>query len=161
MRNLRLAWPLAALLTCSALPAPVFAAEPAKVERLLEVMHSRESMTQLSQKMLGGMRERMMAECLRQGTPRARCEANVPQMQGVIEQAFAEALDWDKLRPEIVKIYADVLTGREVDAAVAHYSTPEGQALIAKLPELFEKQMAIGQRRMQAQAPKLEAELKA
>jgi hypothetical protein len=78
-----------------------------------------------------------------------------------MDRALSDAFKWDDLKPQFVTIYAKELTDAEMDAAVAFYSTPEGQSLLNKMPQLMQEGAKIGQQRMQAVTPRLQAESEA
>jgi hypothetical protein len=144
------------------LPAvPAMAADSARVERLLETMHMAGSMDVVRQQQLEAVGAQMMADCLKRGSTRARCEEAVPQLVAPVERAFAAAMTWDALRPDIVALYAGALTDAEVEAAIAHYDTPEGQALLTKLPVLGQRVATLGEQRVAAGAATLRRELAA
>jgi hypothetical protein len=141
------------------LAAPAGAADRAKVSRMLDAMRMAESMDAMKHQQLDAMGAEMMADCLKRGSSQARCDEAVPQLLAPVGRAFDVALSWDGLREEMVALYAEALTDAEVDAAIAHYTTPEGQSLLAKLPLLVQRGAALGEKRMATVAPTLRKEL--
>jgi hypothetical protein len=69
-------------------------------------------------------------------------------------------LSWEKLKPDVVKLYADAYTEQELDAIIAFYKSPVGQSVIAKQADLQTKTSAIAQQRMAAVYPELQKLLK-
>jgi len=65
-------------------------------------------------------------------------------------------LSWDKIGPEIVKIYRDSFSVEEIDSLLAFYQSPVGRALVKKTPALMTKAMAIAQARMTAIMPEIQ-----
>jgi hypothetical protein len=65
-------------------------------------------------------------------------------------------MDWQKLKPEYVKLYAEVFTEEEIEGMVAFYKTPAGHAMIEKMPALLSKSMEIGQRQMAGIMPEIQ-----
>lgn len=53
-----------------------------------------------------------------------------------VSQAVSEEVNWDKLRPQFVKAYADTFTEAELDGILAFYKSPAGQAWEAKSTDL-------------------------
>jgi hypothetical protein len=154
--SLSLAGGLAALLLAT---APAGAADRTRVGTMLEAMRMAESMGALKAQQIDVVRDQMLADCLKRGSTQARCEEAVPQLMAPVQRAFDNALEWDALREEMVSIYAEALTDAEVDAAIAHYSTPEGQSLLGKLPMLVQRGAALGEKRMATIGPTLRKEL--
>ncbi|HTY98212.1 MAG TPA: DUF2059 domain-containing protein [Rhodocyclaceae bacterium] len=67
-----------------------------------------------------------------------------------------EEMSWQKLEPMYVRLYQDSFTEEEVQAMVAFYRTPAGQALIEKMPTLMQRAMLEVQTLMAAMMPKLQ-----
>jgi hypothetical protein len=59
------------------------------------------------------------------------------------------------MRPIYVTIYKESLERSDVDAMIAFYKTPAGQAVLAKLPAILQRSMSVAQARLQAVIPKL------
>ena len=156
---MRAVLPLACGLAALLLAGAAEAADRAKVARLLDVMHMADSMDAMKQQTLADARKSMLAECLHRGSTQARCDEGVAQMLVPVGKALDTALGWDAMREETIAIYAEALTDAEVDAATAHYATPEGQSLRSKLPSLVQRGVALGQKRMAAVRPQLERDM--
>lgn len=77
-----------------------------------------------------------------------------------IGAVFRSEMSWDKMRPLYVAIYKESLDQAEVDGLVAFYKSPVGQAVVAKLPAVMQRTMAVTQLQMQALMPKIDAAMK-
>lgn len=66
-----------------------------------------------------------------------------------------EAVNWSRLEPQFVDLYASTYSEEEVDGILAFYRSPTGQTMIAKQPELLTKSQAISQAQLVAIQPKL------
>jgi len=64
-------------------------------------------------------------------------------------------LNWAEMRPIYVAIYKESLEQSDVDAMIAFYKTPAGQAVLAKLPAILQRSMSVAQARLQTVIPKL------
>ena len=64
-------------------------------------------------------------------------------------QIVSEQLNWEKLRVQFVKAYADTFTEEEIDGFLAFFKSPAGQAWIAKSSDVRDKARAISQQAMQ------------
>lgn len=74
----------------------------------------------------------------------------------VLEEFFNQYMSWESIKPDLVKIYMEAFTKEEVDALADFYRTDVGQKAAKLLPELSQKGMLIGQKRIQDNLPKLE-----
>jgi uncharacterized protein len=83
------------------------------------------------------------------------------EMQSMMDKMSAlvtNALSWEKLKPDFVKIYAEAFTETQLEEMIAFYKSPTGQAMVEKSPELMRKGSEISQKRMvdlQAEIQKL------
>ncbi len=68
----------------------------------------------------------------------------------------AEELSWEKVKNDYITLYAETLTEDELKAAIAFYKTPEGQAFVAKQPELMKRAMELNQKLMVKIMPRLQ-----
>lgn len=76
-----------------------------------------------------------------------------------VKNAFIDelknALSWESVKEDYVKIYTDVFAEDEIRALVDFYKSPIGQKLVAKQPELMEKSMELSQKRFMETMPRL------
>ena len=79
-------------------------------------------------------------------------------MNRVVAQV-EERMSWDKLKPEYMKVYADVFSEEEITGIVAFYKTPIGHAMLDKMPLLMSKSMEISQRRMAGLMPEIQRQM--
>lgn len=69
----------------------------------------------------------------------------VQQAQQRILQLLQESLSWEKMKPMLMKVYAETFTEEEVDGILNFYRSPAGQAMLQKMPALVQRSMAMGQ----------------
>lgn len=70
-----------------------------------------------------------------------------------ISQILSDEMNWDKLRPQFVKLYADKFTEEELEGILSFYKSPLGQAWTAKSSELTAEAVKVsGQAMQDAQA---------
>jgi hypothetical protein len=65
-------------------------------------------------------------------------------------------MSYEKLKPDMVEVYASTFTTEELDGLVAFYSTPVGRAYAEKMPELTKRLVALSQARMQDLMPRVQ-----
>ena len=127
------------------------ASKRTKAEQLLTAMKS----DALSRQMIEQFRTTMMN---RMGT----ADAPAP-MKPLMEQyrqkmidLVADHLQWSRLKPKIVTIYAESFTEEELNGILAFYASPAGHALVDKMPGLVTKSMEISQKEMETLQPEIQ-----
>ena len=95
------------------------------------------------------MLERAQNTVKTQTTRQVTAPADKAALEEKISPVLAQELNWDKLKPRYVKAYADTFTEEELDAILAFYKSPAGQAWFAKSPEVGEKARQITQQAIQ------------
>jgi hypothetical protein len=110
-----------------------------KIEQLLQLTHTESMVTQMTGQIRGMMV--MQVESVK-GTPESKATA-LEWMNKLADQ-IGQRMDWRKLKPEYIKIYAGVFTEEEIEGMVAFYKTPAGHAMVEKMPTLLSKSMEIG-----------------
>jgi uncharacterized protein len=127
----------------------------AAAEGLLKAMHIDQMMVtqkeNLKKTMGSFLPKDLSPEALKQAQ-----EAQAAALDAVFQQ-----LSWDSLKPDFIKIYAEVYTEQELKDLTAFYNSPIGQKFIEKMPELQTKTMEIMQKRMITLLPAVQAAAKA
>ena len=62
-------------------------------------------------------------------------------------------LTWENMEPTYLKIYEDSFSQSEVDSMIAFYSSPGGQAVVAKLPLVAQNTMQAMLQQMKSLMP--------
>lgn len=78
-----------------------------------------------------------------------------PSFQAAMEKFFEAHFTWEQLKPEYVRIYADLFTEEELRRMTAFYRTPTGQKLARLQTEIGLRSIEISQRIMQQHMPQL------
>lgn len=89
----------------------------------------------------------------------AKCEAMKPAIQEYSRDMTAlitTQLRAETFMPEVAQIYVDVFTHEELEAVLAFYRSPVGQKMLAKMPELMQRSMTVGQEQMTELMPEIE-----
>jgi hypothetical protein len=126
----------------------------AKIQQLFEITHVDRLMNQMADQMLGQMNAMMKQQTAGTDlTPKQRdiMSTFTTKVGGMVKGQ----LDWNKLKPQFITLYATTYTEPEIDAILAFYRSPAGQTMLAKLPELSAKSMQIGQTQVTALIPQL------
>lgn len=88
-------------------------------------------------------------------------ESQAPQSkQAVLEtyqaKANAEldkAVGWDKLKPDMIKLYTSNFNEQELKELIAFYQSPLGQKVLQKMPELTAQSAEITQSKLESAVP--------
>jgi len=123
----------------------------AKIEQLMQLTHTESMVTQMT----GQIRTMMMSQVEAiGGTPESK--ATALELMNKLADQIAARMDWQKLKPDYIKLYADVFAEEEIDGMVAFYKTPAGHAMIEKMPTLLAKSTEIAQRQMAGLMPEIQ-----
>ncbi len=123
----------------------------AKIEQLMRLTHTESVVTQMTSQIRTMMVSQVEAIG---GTPESK--ATAMELMNKLADQISQRMDWQKLKPDYVKLYADVFAEEEIDGMVAFYKTPAGQAMIEKMPMLLMKSMEIGRRQMAGIMPEIQ-----
>ena len=110
------------------------------VEELMAVMHPEKMIDQAMQQVSAIAQQQMQA----MNIP-ADMKSSSDQMNQEMMTYVREKLDWAKLKPQFVDMYADVFTEDELRQVVTFYKSPGGQALLSKMPQLMQRSMTMMQ----------------
>lgn len=90
-----------------------------------------------------------------QGTIKAQTARQEPAgadktaIEQQVSQILSQQMNWDKLKPQYVKVYADTYTEEELDGILAFFKSPAGQAWFAKSTDVGDKARHITQQAIQ------------
>lgn len=123
--------------------------------QLIGVMKLEESMVKSIDrvKAVAESQTEMMAS--RMGVDMTKPEVAETVRMRVLELVLSE-YRWADLRPEFVKIYADLFTVEELEGLIAFYESPLGAKLLEKQPELIRLSSEATQNRVADLIPKIE-----
>ena len=132
---------LALLLALSAPLALAAPASDAQVDKLLEVMRARQTIeTMLPQ--VEAAQQQMIAQMTAGQTLSEQQRLDMQRILASSSQHIRAALAWDKLEPLYRDIYRQTFSSEDMDAMTGFYSSPAGQRLLDKMPQLMQNTMA-------------------
>lgn len=67
-----------------------------------------------------------------------------------------EEMSWEKMEPEVVRIYSTTFTEKEISDMLAFYKTESGQSVLKKLPIVMQQSMQFSQASVRAVMPKIQ-----
>jgi len=133
------------LLACLSGGPAARAAETNQVDRLLEVMNLEQTLTTS----LAQLMHALFA---------ANPDLNLHQ--DIVADYLDEHLAWEKVKPEIARIYAEQFTPAEISELIRFYTSPAGQKALKAGPALAERMQALVKTRFEADLAVLEARMK-
>ncbi|SNR39229.1 MULTISPECIES: DUF2059 domain-containing protein [Hymenobacter] len=142
---LLLAAPMASAQSTTAAPAatatPVSASHRKAAEELLVLTGSEKNMTEMTTRMLDMQMEQ-----------RPEMKAVEPEMRSFM----TKYMSWQSIKDDLVQLYAQEFTEKELKELNKFYQTPTGRKTIQKMPHLMQAGMEIGQKRVQEHLPELQ-----
>jgi hypothetical protein len=142
---------VALLFSLQAQAAP---ASAESVERALDLMHVEKTMDAAWPTMEAGIRKQVANEHFGRPFTPEQLAIDERTTQRAIAMVH-EQLSWQTLKPQYVKIYRDTFTQEEIDGLIVFYSSPAGQAYLARMPLLMQKTMAIMQSELAEVMPRM------
>jgi hypothetical protein len=136
------------------MPAPTHASL-ADAQALLNKMRFEEMLERAmaqQKKAMAAMIDQMAAQNNRPGVDKEDLAA----FQGKVMDEVMSAMTAGDMKNDVAQIYSDVFTKDEMDGLSAFYSTPAGEALIEKQPDVQQKMQALMMPRMMAVMPKIQ-----
>lgn len=126
------------------------AGKTAKIEEMLRLTKTDQMMQQvMSQMKAMNLQQLQKDQSLDE-------KAKTAEMQQKIFDLVNAKMSWEKFKPAIVRIYAEVYTDEELDGILAFYRSPAGHAMIEKMPQLMSRTMAVAQKLMGDIQPEIE-----
>lgn len=144
-------------LTAPAAPAPISPEKQAKIEQLLTLLTVDKQMQDTiaaTHLQLHKMASQRAAQASNDDQKKAG-DAYVKQVDDAVVN-----VTWDRLKPQIVRAYADELSDADVDAYIKFFSSPAGQDFIKQSPVIGQKVVTAAQGLMREASPALQAATK-
>lgn len=122
----------------------------AKVERILDLTNT--------QAMTDQVFDQMKAMSASQMPPGATSEqrAQAQETQRKIMELVKSTISWERIRPEMVRIYIETFSDDEIAGMLSFYQSPAGRAMIAKTPAIMKRVMELVQTRMAEILPEIQ-----
>jgi hypothetical protein len=80
-------------------------------------------------------------------------KAVLEKYQAQANAALDKAIGWDKLQPDMVKLYTDNFSEQELKDLVAFYQSPLGKKVQAKMPQISQQSFQMTQEKLQPAVP--------
>jgi hypothetical protein len=125
------------------------------VRQLLEIMQARKMVERMNEK-VDAIFTSTMKNMLQGKTLTPEQQQGVDDARTRMADMMKEAFNWEALEPMYLEVYSKTFSQSEVDSMTVFYSSPAGQAVVAKLPLAMENSMAFMQQRMLTLLPKIQ-----
>lgn len=76
-------------------------------------------------------------------------------MRDVLEEFFARYMGWERMKPEMVRVYTSTFSESEIRELTAFYRTDIGRKLAERMPEIMARSTEMSQRIVQEHMPEL------
>ncbi|MDR2127537.1 MAG: DUF2059 domain-containing protein [Burkholderiaceae bacterium] len=153
------------LLGLIACPMMAHAAPPsdASLERLLAVTQTEKLMKDMIvqiEPMLKNMMAQMLEEANLSEDKKSQIDAVTNDFLKQYSEIVQKEFSWDALKPDLFKVYREVLTQEEVDGLIAFYESPVGQSTTSKMPALMAKSVDVTQQRIPSLIQQMQAAMR-
>ncbi len=134
------------LILLAGLPASAQQSKQQKIQRIIEITSPDTVVTEVVNQVDG-----MMKQIRPNPTPqqRARQQAALEKIAKISKERML------KIRPDLVKVYAETFTDEEIDGMLAFYETPAGRASVTKIPLINTRMAGLIQAEMNALGPEI------
>ena len=130
-------------------------ASDATVERLMAIT----KIEKMLDTMVGSM-DQIMATAVKSATKDPLPEPQQRKLDAMlvkVKDAMKEEMSWARMKPQYMKLYKETFTEEELVGLLAFYESPAGQALLAKMPVLMQKSVAMSQEQIKSMVPRIRA----
>jgi hypothetical protein len=127
----------------------------ASVRHLLDVMQVRQIVQTLSQQM-DTMFDSMVNKQLEGQNITPEQRKQIDARRDAARDLIKGLLSWDSMESLYLKVYGDTFSQQEIDGMTAFYTSPAGQAVIAKMPLAMKNSMSEMQQRVRDMIPKIQ-----
>ena len=145
--------------TAPAAPATSAASVPAadrptddSIRQLLQIQKAQSILQRVAQQVDGSFTA-MLNQQLQDKTLSDEDRQRIEAARERLKVLTGKVLTWENMEPMYLKIYGDSFSQSEIDSMIAFYSSPAGQAVVAKLPLVAQNTMAAMQQQMKSLMP--------
>ena len=123
------------------------------VQKLDQLQH--QMVSQLESVMTGQI-EKPVLDGVSSPEERDKIRAEVRTFEKQLFTLVEERVNFDKLKPEYIKMYDQSFTSEELSAIISFYKSPAGQAYLQKLPVLTTKSVELASKLMAETMPEIQ-----
>ncbi|MDD2055930.1 DUF2059 domain-containing protein [Pseudomonas sp. JQ170] len=97
--------------------------------------------------------QQMFAQRFEQTKAPASKKAVLDSYQAKANAALDQAIGWNKLKPDMVKLYTNTFTESELKDLVAFYQSPLGKKVLEKMPQVTQQSAQLTQQKLESAVP--------
>ena len=97
--------------------------------------------------------QQMFAQRFAETKAPASKQATLETYQAKANAALDQVISWDKLQPDMVKLYTSNFTESELKDLVAFYQSPLGKKVQAKMPQISQQSFQLTQSKLESAVP--------
>ncbi|MFQ6576145.1 DUF2059 domain-containing protein [Pseudomonas sp. UM16] len=97
--------------------------------------------------------QQMFAQRFEQTKAPASKKAVLDTYQAKANAALDQAIGWNKLKPDMVKLYTTTFTEKELKDLVAFYQSPLGKKVLEKMPQVTQQSAQLTQKKLESAVP--------
>jgi uncharacterized protein len=97
--------------------------------------------------------QQMFAQRFEQTKAPAAKQSVLDSYQAKANAALDKAIGWDKLKPDMVKLYTTNFSESELKDLVAFYQSPLGKKVLEKMPQLTQQSAQMTQAKLESAVP--------
>tara|TARA_R100001143_G_scaffold2112_2_gene4950 strand:+ start:4147 stop:4734 length:588 start_codon:yes stop_codon:yes gene_type:complete len=121
-----------------------------QAERFLELVNA----DRLSVPVYGQVQQ-MFAQRFEQTRAPESKRALLEQYQSKADAALDKAIGWEKVKPDLIKLYTDTFTEQELTQLNDFYESALGKKMLTKLPELNARSAQVTQAKLESAVPQV------
>jgi hypothetical protein len=99
--------------------------------------------------------QQMFAQRFAESNAAQSDKAVLETYQAQANAALEQAVGWDKLKPDMVKLYTSTFNEQEMKDLISFYESPLGKKVLAQMPTLTAQSAQLTQSKLQAAVPKV------
>ena len=97
--------------------------------------------------------QQMFAQRFEQTKAPASKKAVLDTYQAKANAALDQAIGWNKLKPDMIKLYTSTFSESELKDLVAFYQSPLGKKVLEKMPQLTQQSAQMTQAKLESAVP--------
>lgn len=82
-------------------------------------------------------------------------KALLESYQAKANASLDKAVSWDKIKPDMVKLYTSNFSEQELKELIAFYQSPLGKKMLGKMPTLTEQSAKLAQAKLETAVPEV------
>jgi hypothetical protein len=141
---------IAALIAASGPALADDASHAAAAEQFLKLAHADKLTTPVYAQV-----QQMFAQRFAQSQAPDSKKAVLQTYQAKADAALDNAVGWDKLKPDMVKLYTDNFSEQELKDLIDFYQSPLGTKVMQKMPTLTAQSAQLAQAKLQSAVPQV------